>query len=338
MPEGSTRKNWTSCAILVALALIAAIRGVPSFLLALVILPAAAAVQAAVGGWVSAAAVCAAAAAGCVYRMPGAMCACGILWCAACGTIASVKLKKRIWRPLMWATLTLAAWCAMLALLSAEGGDTPARVMAREVCAMIDQNPQRNAILINAYTAGLARLDGTVGLTSLNYVLMPEEIRHELLCSLRVTLELALPQGICDSLVVYAAVTTLLCTALPDWRRRKRGEKGEFPPMEEWYIPRGLGVGLLALGLGWIIATLSGGEGADSYFGLLCLAVFRCAYTLQGICLLLWLEKRMGIRSMMRNIGALLLSMLAPIVPMIMGLIDQRRDSRHLRPEEVEEL
>ena len=116
MPEGSTRKNWTSCAILVALA----IRGVPSFLLALVILPAAAAVQAAVGGWVSAAAVCAAAAAGCVYRMPGAMCACGILWCAACGTIASVKLKKRIWRPLMWATLTLAAWCAMLALLSAE--------------------------------------------------------------------------------------------------------------------------------------------------------------------------------------------------------------------------
>ena len=47
---------------------------------------------------------------------------------------------------------------------------------------------------------------------------------------------------------------------------------------------------VLALGLGWLIATLSSG-GTDSYFGLLCLAVFRTAYTLQGICLLLWLEE-----------------------------------------------
>ena len=46
----------------------------------------------------------------------------------------------------------------------------------------------------------------------------------------------------------------------------------------------------------------------------------------------------MGIRGMMRNIGALLVSLLAPIVPMIMGLIDQRRDTRHLRPEEVEDI
>jgi len=337
MPDDAGRKNWIPTAILAALAGIAAIRGLPSLLIALLALPIAAAVQAACGGWIAAAAVCAAAAVGCIFRMPGFAGLIGVFWCLASGTVASVPLKRKLLRPLMWTVLSLLAWCGILALISVDGGDTPAVVLAREVCAMIDQSPERNTILLNAYSMGLARLGSDTVLSPLNYVLMPEEIRHELLCSLRVSLELALPQGICDSLVACTALTALLCTALPDWRRRKHGEKGELPPMEEWYIPRGLGLAILALGLGWLIATLSGG-GTESYFGLLCLAVFRTAYTLQGVCLLLWLEKRMGIRGMMRNIGAVLLSVLAPIVPMIMGLIDQRRDARHLRPEEVEEL
>ena len=337
MPEEIRRNNWVPTAILVALAGIAAIRGLPSLLLALLILPVAAAVQAACGGWIAAGAVCLAAALGCVFRMPGLAGLIGVSWCAASGIIASVPMKRKLMRPLLWTLLSLLCWSGMLLLISADGGDAPAMVLDREVCEMVDQSPERNTILLNAYSIGMARLDGTTTLSTLNYVLMPEEIRHELLCSLRVSLELALPQAICDSLVVCTALTTLLCTAWPDWRRRKRGEKGEFPPMEEWYIPRGLGLAVLALGLGWLIATLSGGGTTDSYFGLLCLAVFRTAYTLQGICLLLWLEKRMGIRGIMRNIGAVLLSMLAPIVPMIMGLIDQRRDARHLRPEEVED-
>ena len=50
-----------------------------------------------------------------------------------------------------------------------------------------------------------------------------------------------------------------------------------------------------------------------------------------------WFEKRMGIRSVFRNIWAVVLSILAPVIPVIMGMVDQRRDARHLRPgEEVE--
>ena len=337
MPEKNAGKNWISTGILVTLALFAAIRGIPTLMLAMIVLPVVAAVQAACGGWIAAGSVCAAVAAGCIFRMPGEACIGGIAWCAACGVIASVPLKRKLMRPLMWTVLCLLAWCGMLLLVSGGTGMSPAQAMAQEVCYIIDTHPQRNTILINAYSMGLARLDGTTTLTSLNYVLMPEEIRNELLYSLRGSLEIALPQALCDSMIICTAITVLLCAALPDWRRRRRGETGELRPMEEWYIPRGLGLGLLALGLGWLIATLSGG-GTDSYFGLLCLAVFKVAYTLQGICLLLWLEKRMGIRSVLRNIGALLLSMLAPIVPMIMGLIDQRRDARHLRPEEVNEI
>lgn len=336
MPEGNAQKKWISGAILAALITVAAIRGIPSFMLALVALPVICAVQAVCGGWQITAGLCVLSAVCCVILMPGAACVIGILWCVCCAVIPLVPLKKKILRPMLWAALCVLFWCIMLGAISADGGDTPANVMARTLCDMVSASPQRNSILINAYGMGLARLEGTANLSSLNYVLMPEDIRLQLLYSLRVTLEQAFPQAICESLVIYSAVMALLCTALPDWRRRRRGEKGELPPMEEWYIPRGWGLALLALALGWLVATLSGG-GADSYFGLLCLSVFRTTYTIQGICLLLWVEKRMGIRGMMRNIGALLVSLIAPIVPMIMGLIDQRRDSRHLRPEEVED-
>ncbi|MBP5749681.1 MAG: hypothetical protein J6X24_02715, partial [Firmicutes bacterium] len=86
------------------------------------------------------------------------------------------------------------------------------------------------------------------------------------------------------------------------------------------------------------VAYMSSG-GVDLYIGLLCAAVFKTAYLLQGVCLLQWVEKKVGIRSVMRNIWAVVLSVLAPIVPIIMGIVDQRRDSRNLRPdEEVETL
>ena len=47
--------------------------------------------------------------------------------------------------------------------------------------------------------------------------------------------------------------------------------------------------------------------------------------------------KRMGIRSVMRSVWAVALSLLAPIIPIIMGVIDQRKDARHLRPNKEAE-
>ena len=47
-----------------------------------------------------------------------------------------------------------------------------------------------------------------------------------------------------------------------------------------------------------------------------------------------WMGKRMGIRSAARNIWSVILSVVMPLIPMVMGMIDQRRDARHLRPKE----
>ena len=210
--------------------------------------------------------------------------------------------------------------------------------LAQATVDMINASPERDAILLNAYRMGLSRLERTETWSLVLQVtgLLAPEIRQELLFSLRVSLEEALPSAMCEGLVYHCALTVLLCTLLPDWRRRKNGEPGDLPGMERWYIPRGMGLALCSLCFGWIIAAMSDG-GTDLYFGLLCTAVFRAAYVIQGICLLLWVEKKMGIAGGVRNVWAVVLSLLAPIVPLVMGLVDQRRDSRNLRPKKEAE-
>ena len=319
--------------VLIALTALAAVRGISALTLALAVLPIAVAVLAYTDGWMAVAALCASAGVACIWRFPAPMLVGLLPWCALCGIIALVPLKNRFARPLLWAGLCVAGWAAVLGTMLSLFGAPLNEGVARAMCDLINESPQRNTILLNAYNAGLSRLDLSGPLSSLTFVLMPDATRLQLLYSLRVTLEEMLPSAMCNGIVVHTALTVLLCTVLPDWRRRRNGEKGVFPPMEEWYIPRGLGLALLVLCVGWLFATLSTG-GVEVYMGLLCVAVFRAAYTLQGICLLLWMEKKMGIRSAVRNLWAVVLSMLAPIVPIIMGLIDQRRDSRHLRPDE----
>ena len=94
---------------------------------------------------------------------------------------------------------------------------------------------------------------------------------------------------------------------------------------------------VFALCLGWVIALVAE-EGVGAYLGWLCANVFRVAFILQGICWLQWMGKKMGIRSGARNLWSVILSVVAPLIPILMGMIDQRKDARHLRPEkEVEQ-
>ena len=103
--------------------------------------------------------------------------------------------------------------------------------------------------------------------------------------------------------------------------------------MEQWYMPRRLGAAVFALCIGWVMALMAQ-DGVGAYLGWLCADVFRVAFILQGICWMQWMAKRMGIRSAVRNIWSVILGIVLPLIPMIMGMIDQRRDARHLRPKE----
>jgi len=260
-----------------------------------------------------------------------------LIWCAGCALTSCLPMKKRFLRPALRAGLCLAVWGIGLAILLSLTGGKIVSGLAKAACDWVDRSPNSTDILLRAYSAGYARLAGTEALTPairlLGSILIPEGIREQMLLSLRVSIEEVLPNLLCGAVVYHTALTVLLCTVLPDWLRRKRGEKGEFALMEQWYMPRRLGAAVFALCIGWIMAMLAQ-DGVGAYLGWLCADVFRVAFILQGICWMQWMGKRMGIRSAARNIWSVILGIVMPLIPMIMGMIDQRRDARHLRPKE----
>jgi len=260
-----------------------------------------------------------------------------LFWCVSCALTACLPMKKRILRPILRAGMCLAAWGIALGTVISLTGGQVVTGLAQAACRFVDRSPDSAEILLRAYSAGYVRVSGTGGMVPavqfMGNVLIPTEARTQMLYTLRVSLEETLPSLLCNAIVYHTALTTVLSTVLPDWQRRKRGETGEFPPMEQWYMPRRMGTAVFALCLGWLMAMMAR-EGVGAYLGWLCAGVFRAAFILQGICWMQWMGKRMGIRSAVRNVWSVMLSFILPLIPMIMGMIDQRRDARHLRPRE----
>ena len=298
------------------------------------LLPAAAALAGAFSAWPVTAALCAfAAAVGGLY-FPVKMLPVILFWCAASGLTACLPMKQRLMRPALRVGMCLAAWGIGLAILLQVTGGQIVNGLAQAACDYVDRSSDGVEILARAYAAGYVRIDSLLPVSGLTGTLMlTAQMKQQMLFSLRVSLEEVLPSMLCSAVVYHTAVTVLLCTVLPDWQRRKRGQRGEFSPMEQWYMPRRLGAAVFALCFGWVIALMAQ-DGIGAYLGWMCADVFRAAFVLQGICWMQWMGKRMGIRSAARNIWSVILSVVMPLIPMIMGMIDQRRDARHLRPKE----
>ena len=324
-------------AALMLIIALAAMAGIPFLLEALILLPVAAALLAYYCGWPGAAGVCAAAAVAGGFVLPGAALPTVIVWCAACALAAGLPVRKPLLRPVLWCAACLVTWFTGLITLSAMTNGPVSVNLAQTICRLIEASPEQDTILMNAYSMGWCRTDTLVPVArTMGGIHLAEEDRLQLLFTLRVSLEEMLPTTLCDVLVYHTALTALACTLLPDWRRRKRGQEGLLPTLDKWYMPRRMGRAVGALMIGWVLSLFSGG-GVFGYIGTLCSDVFRIAFLLQGVCFLQWMGKRMGIKSTMRNIWSVLLSILAPIIPIIAGIIDQRRDARHLRPNKEAE-
>ena len=324
-------------AVLMLLIAVAGMTGIPFLLEAMLLMPVAAALLTYYCGWIGAAGVCAAAAVASAFVLPGAMLPAAFTWCAGTFAAACVPVKKPLMRPVLWCVTCLVTWGVALITLAGTMNGPVSVNMAQTICDLIDASPERDTILVNAYNMGWCRTDALVPTSrALGSIRLAEADRMQLLFSLRVSLEEMLPTFLCDALVYHTALTALLCTLLPDWRRRRKGEEGLLPSLDKWYMPRRMGRAVSALMIGWLISLLSQ-DGVSGYLGTLCSDIFRIAFMLQGICFLQWLGKRMGIKSTMRNIWSVVLSVLAPIVPIIVGMIDQRRDARHLRPNKEAE-
>jgi len=260
-----------------------------------------------------------------------------LFWCAACGLTACLPMKRKLMRPALRAAMCLAAWCIALVILLQLTGGNLVTGLAQAASDFVDRSPNSTEYLIRAYSAGYVRLSGKEVLVpaarTMGGIMIPAETRTQMLMTLRVSLEEILPSLLCSAVIYHTVLTVLLSTLLPDWLKRRKGERGEFAPLERWYMPRRMGAAVFALCIGWLVALLAQ-DGIGAYLGWLCAGVFRAAFILQGICWMQWMGKRMGIRSTVRNIWSVVLSVILPLIPMVMGMIDQSRDARHLRPRE----
>lgn len=306
-------------------------------LLVQLLLPVAAAMTGALHSWPVTGVLCILAAAAGWAVLPQEALPVIVFWCLANGLLSCLPMKQRLLRPVLRSGMCLAAWGIGLIILLRLTGGQIVNGLAQAACDYVEQSPDSTDLLLRAYSAGYVRLQGTEALVPafrlMGSVVIPADTRVQMLYSLRVSLEEILPSLLCSAVVYHTALTVVLSTVLPDWLKRKRGEQGEFAPMERWYMPRRMGAAVFALCIGWVIALMAQ-EGTGMYLGWLCADVFRAAFILQGICWMQWLGKRMGVRSTVRNIWSVILSVVMPLIPMIMGMIDQRRDARQLRPKE----
>ena len=338
MEENWAEQRWLAPAVLAALTVLAAVLGIPFLAAAMLILPVAAACLAFTSGWAGAAALCGAACAAGIVVLPSEAWPVTVLWCAGNGLVSCLPMKKLLMRPAAQAGVCLAAWAAGLGTLLALTGGQIIGGLAQAACDAIDRSPEGTEILLRAYSMGYARLEGTEAMFSVvRTMALPASVRLQMLYSLRVSLEEMLPSLLCSAIIYHTALTVLLTAEIPDVLRRRRGLHGVYRPMEQWYMPRRLGTAVFALCIGWVVAFLAE-DGVCAYLGWLCADVFRAAFLLQGVCWMMWMGRKMGVGRTVRSVWPVILSVMIPLIPILMGMIDQRRDARHLRPEkEVEQ-
>lgn|GEM_PF-4286049 len=205
--------------------------------------------------------------------------------------------------------------------------------------ASIAQSPQGNELLVAAYQAGYAHYgtsgEGLPAFRLGGLVILSDEVRTQLLLSLRHTLWVAFHQSAPQGVLYAGGCVALFSALVAGGQRRRRGLQCDVPPFSRWHLPRGWGLRIGVLALGYLFQ----GDGTPpmvGYISVLSVAIFRFAYTVQGIAALQFFLARSG----SRWLGKLLVTgaglWLAPDLFQIIGIFDQISPWRQLRKKQQE--
>lgn len=270
-----------------------------------------------------------------------------------CGVL--VRLRSQQANAAWWTGLCLAALMAAAAALhQASGAQLPAIYLAQRLIELIDQSPKGTEILLNAYQMGLASLEGKLAMLPAlrlgSVVVMTPEVRMELLYGLRTSLEELLYAMLPKAGTMWALLTALACAVIPGMRRRRQGLPREekawlpwreavqtnkaaeavlqrtrfapvYPPMEEWHMPRMMGLGAACLYLCGLMPYAQ----APAMHDLLVMLgnVGSLMFMVQGASLMLFLMRRMDMQRSMRGTWTLVAAVLLPQLMVLMGFADQ---------------
>lgn len=267
------------------------------------------------------------AAIGCACTLPQGLGWLALPW-AALGA-AGVLIPAATWqkRAGIWAAAGMAFVCTALGALSVRYGGAPlAAGLSQELADTISALAERDAVLISAYQAGLAQLDKAYAAMPAvrigDVVLMMPAVRMQLLYSLQTNMEYILAASMPGLIVSYAAMTTLMCTVLPDEMLRRHGlAKQPLPAIETWRLPRRLPGGIIVLCLLGFLPSLTNHDMLES-LGRLCSSAVDWVFMFTGAGLLAYLMKQRGVSRMMRMIAPLVLAVAIPQTLVILGIVD----------------
>lgn len=232
------------------------------------------------------------------------------------------------------AVLAAAAGATMLMLLVQRYGGQMIPGLAQEVIDFIDQHPSSVEMLLSAYQTGLARLEGDLALVPalrlFNVIIMPPDVRLQLLNSLRFTLETLLEAYLPRWLVGWMMLTALLPALAQEGCLYGRGKHSDLPPLWQWYLPRGLAGGMSVMLLLGFLPSLTQSP-VLGYLGVMCGTLGYWAWAAQGASMLVSLLSARGFQPLGCGLIVALGVTVLPLALFLLGCYDQLFDPRLLR-------
>ena len=335
MPKwGVAMRAWlVRAAALAAVALMPLLLGVPGILGMLVLLPLAVECAREAGWRIPCAACAVTVCAWCYVCMPQAL-ACAALWCLMAPVMLLAPVRPGWRRGAVWAALTAAECFIVLVWLGRWYGGATDAGPAWDIVNWIDRQDNAVEILLRAYSSGYARLTGDMARLPaarlFGQIVMTNEVRTELLYSLRVSIELLLKARLPGIIVWLIGLEGLMCAMLPDMLRRRSGKPGYLPRFDRWQLPRELARPMTAL-LAGMLLPLFAQQGAAVCLSRMCVAAFQFVYIWLGLSAMEGLMKQRGTAVLTRRLIQAAGLVLLPFVPMLVGVADQAMDLRRLR-------
>ena len=252
--------------------------------------------------------------------------------CAVAGGLILPNLppaRSTVHRGALWAALC-AAWsvCALLCFIRLpEGLSTLLTPWSRT-----ERGAQQLCAL---YVRGLLRADipsaEEAGILLFGPVCMTEDTVYRLTCDLTRQLEALLRAYLPGLLVTWTGVTGVGYALLREMENERLGLWRDLPLWPSWHLPRGWGLALGVLFLGWLLRL---GEGSVAMLGALCVSAASFAFGVQGASSLWWRMDQADLPVLYRALGVGALALFLPAVLTLLGVFDQLSDPRSLRPRD----
>lgn len=305
--------------------------GIPGALALLLVLPVAVECCRAAGERPACCAAIAAFCAGCCYAVP-ALALPALVWCGAGLGMSLLGGDEPRGRGLAWAALCTALLCGLLVWMNFHYEGQVFAGLAEDAVTWVNAQDNAGEMLLRCYQVGFSRLEGDMQpvVNLLGMLVMTQQVRLELLYSLRTTLEALLTSLLPQVIVFWVLATAVLTAALPDVVHRKGGRRGRLSPFGTWRLSASQRRCLNVLALGYFLPLLTG-SAVVSLMGSLCAATFHCAYMLLGLAVMEGLTKQYGTARLLRRLWMAACLVLAPVVLVILGIADGAFDLRKLR-------